>query len=182
MVLSNKIIELLRVKSGSELSYSSDIEGLSIDIEAKTNEHIGVNTLKRLLGFISDERAPRLVTLDIIARYLGYASWDVLEGLNGGSNSDFNTTEAVLDVKELEAGQDVEICYQPGRRVIMRYTGDQTFIVEASENSKLKSGDMLHISYLANNYPLYVSNVIRDGESIGNFTAGKVQGIQFRLL
>lgn len=182
MILSYKIIDLLKERSGYELRIASDIERLSLDIESATNEHIGVNTLKRLLGFIDDERSPRSTTLDVIARYLGYANWDVLEELNGGSNSDFNATETVLDVNNLDEGQIVSISYQPDRKLKIRYTGNQTFVVEESENSKLKVGDELHISHLANNFPLYVNNVVRDGRSLNSFTAGKAQGINFTLL
>ena len=182
MILSLKIIELLKGRSGSELSYAADIERLSLDIESATGEHIGVNTLKRLLGHINDERNPRPATLDIIARYLGYANWEVLEKLNAGSNSDFNTSETVLDVKQLQEGQIILISYQPDRKVRIRYEGEKIFMVEESENSKLKVGDILHITHLANDFPLYISNVIRDGQSLNSFTAGKVQGIRYVLV
>lgn len=182
MILSYKIIDLLRERSGYELRNAFEIERLSLDIESVTNEHIGVNTLKRLLGFIDDERSPRSTTLDVIARYLGYANWDVLSELNGGSNSDFNTLETVLNVNDLKEGQIVSISYQPNRKLILRYIGNQTFLVDESENSKLMVGDELHISHLANNFPLYVSNVVRDGQSLNSFTAGKAQGVHFTLL
>ena len=71
MRFSPFIIDLLREKSGYEIRLSHDCDLLTLDIESMTGEHIGVNTMKRLLGFIADERTPRTSTLNIIARYRG---------------------------------------------------------------------------------------------------------------
>ena len=69
----------LREKSGFRLSTASDIEKLVHDIESETREHVGVNTVKRLLGYLPDEREPRVGTLDVIARYLGFDTWKQLQ-------------------------------------------------------------------------------------------------------
>ena len=69
---------------------SRDCELLAPDIESATGEHIGVNTMKRLLGFIADERTPRTSTLDVIARYLGFDNWEALRLFDeNSSNSTF---------------------------------------------------------------------------------------------
>ena len=78
MKFSLYVTDLLKQKSGRDFRLSGDCEYLAFDIESVTGEHIGVNTLKRLLGFIDDEREPRISTLDVIARYLGFENWDVL--------------------------------------------------------------------------------------------------------
>ncbi len=49
MKLSLYIQDLLRRQSGQELRLPSDIERLTLDIESQTGQHIGVNTMKRLL-------------------------------------------------------------------------------------------------------------------------------------
>ena len=41
----------------------------------ETDRTIGVTTMKRLLGYISDERNTNEYTLNTIAIYLGYPSW-----------------------------------------------------------------------------------------------------------
>ena len=53
MIFSAYIQDLLRQKCGSPLRLACDVERLVLDIESATGEHIGVNTMKRLLGFIS---------------------------------------------------------------------------------------------------------------------------------
>jgi hypothetical protein len=62
MKFSPYITGLLRQKSQKDFRMSGDCEFLALDIESVTGEHIGVNTLKRLLGFIDDEREPRTET------------------------------------------------------------------------------------------------------------------------
>lgn len=79
MILPIKVIALIEEKIDKEIRYPSDCEYLSYDIEKETKLRISINTLKRLFGFLEDIKAPRLYTLDIIAKYLGYKNWDFLE-------------------------------------------------------------------------------------------------------
>ena len=53
MRFSPFIIDLLREKLGHEIRLSCDCDLLTLDIESMTGEHIGVNTMKRLLGLSS---------------------------------------------------------------------------------------------------------------------------------
>ena len=164
------------------LRTSSDCEFLVLDIESKTGEHIGLNTMKRLLGFIDDEREPRQTTLDVIASYLGYDSWETLKVFDDRSNSSFETSGNEVRTTDLHAGQRIEVKYLPDRRYVLQYMGDRHFLVQTSENSKLQVGDTLTVTHFVEGYPLLIESVDRDGQSLGAFTAGKVQGIRFRLM
>lgn len=174
--------ELLNQKCGREIRLSGDCEYLALDIESVTGEHIGVNTLKRLLGFIDDEREPRTSTLDVIARYLGFDNWDLLSIYDNKSNSSFESSSEEIRVSELSEGQSVQISYLPDRRLVMVYQGNGRFLVQMSENSKLLAGDELAVTHIVQGYPLLVTEVIRDGKSLGSFTAGKAQGIRFKII
>lgn len=169
-------------KSGKELRLSSDAEYLTLDIESVTGEHIGVNTLKRLLGLIDDERTPRPTTLNIIARYLDFESWDILKLYDEKSNSSFDRDNDEIRVTDLEQGSRIEISYLPDRRIVIEYAGNYHFVVVDSENSKLQKDDHLKLTHIVRGYPLLVSEVIRDGENLGSFMAGKAQGIDFELM
>lgn len=182
MKFSPYVTNLLRQKSKKDFRLSADCEYLALDIESVTGEHIGVNTLKRLLGFIDDEREPRTSTLDVIARYLGFDNWDVLSIYDNKSNSSFESSSEEIRVSELSEGQCVQVSYLPDRRLVMAYQGNGHFLVQMSENSKLLVGDELTITHMVQGYPLLVTEVIRDGKSLGSFTAGKAQGILFKLL
>lgn len=182
MKLSPFVIEKLREKSGNDIRLSRDCELLTLDIESATGEHIGVNTMKRLLGFIADERSPRTSTLDVIARYLGYTDWDELRLLDeNSSNSSFDDRDEYLACN-LEQGQQLLISYPPNRSLTIEHLDGNRFRVLESENSKLLPGDMLTLTHIVRGYPLLVAEVIRDGQNLGAFTAGKAQGIDFELL
>ena len=182
MKFSPYVTNLLRQKSKKDFRLSADCEYLALDIESVTGEHIGVNTLKRLLGFINDERDPRISTLDVIARYLGFDNWDVLSIYDNKSNSSFESSSEEIRVSELSEGQSVQISYLPDRRLVMVYQGNGRFLVQMSENSKLLAGDELAVTHIVQGYPLLVTEVIRDGKSLGSFTAGKAQGIRFKII
>ncbi len=144
-------------------------------------ERVGVSTLKRLMGIFADERTPRISTLDIIARYLGFENWDTLSALDDKSNSAFEA-DGKLIATELSVGQRVEVLYEPNRRLVLEHTEGDRFVVREAENSKLLKGDELRFTHLASGYPLFVSQVERDGADLGQFTAGIKQGVRYKVL
>ena len=160
MKFSPYVTTLLKQKSGHDIRLSADCEYLALDIESVTGEHIGVNTIKRLLGFIDDEREPRI----------------------SKSNSSFESTSDEIRVSDLTIGQKIQINYQPDRQLIIEYQGNNTFLILSSKNSKLQDDDQITITQFVSGYPLLVSEVIRHGQSLGSFTAGKAQGIAFKIL
>lgn len=183
MKLSPYIKDLLGKQCRRELTTANDCTVLALDIEASTGEHVGVNTLKRMLGFIDDEREPRITTLNIIARYLGHNDWEALKLLDDeAGNSDFNESMTELHAAQLKPGAMIEITYLPNRRVVIKFLGDNSFTVIESENGKLRVGDSLRLDHIVRGYPLLVSEVVRDGTSLGTFTAGKAQGINFKIV
>lgn len=177
MILPFHIVQLLKEKSGNDLRLPSDCEYLSLDIESKTGIRIGATTLKRLVGFAQDERTPHTSTLDAIARYLGYAHWDELSKIEDNGNSDFGAPDDEIRSADLLSGAHVEITYLPDRRLTLEYLGDNRYRVTDSENSKLQNGDEVEIFNFVLHHPLLVVNVWRDGESLGQFTAGRVSGL-----
>lgn len=177
MKLPFHVIELLKRKSGNDLRLPADCELLSLDIQGKTGVRIGATTLKRLLGFAQDERTPHASTLDAIARYLGYAHWEELAKIEDQGNSDFNSSDDEVRSADLQVGKVVEIAYLPDRVVTLRYLGNNRYKVEQSQNSKLQADDEVEILNFVLHHPLLVVQVWRNGESLGQFTAGRVSGL-----
>ena len=169
MRLPFHIIQLLKAKSGSDLRLPSDCELVSLDIQSKTGIRIGATTLKRLVGFAQDERTPHTSTLDAIARYLGYAHWE--------EHSGFDSTDEEVRSADLPVDACVEITYLPDRLVRMQYLGNQRYRIVDSQNSKLQTDDEVEIQSFMLHHPLLVLNVWRNGESLGQFTAGRVSGL-----
>ncbi len=177
MKLPFHIVELLKRKSGSDLRLPSQCELLSLDIESRTGVRIGATTLKRLLGLTADERTPHTSTLDAIARYLGYKHWDELSQVEAVGNSDFEAPDGELRSADLREGCMVEIGWLPDRRLVLRYLGDCHYHIMESENSKLQAGDEVEVLSFVLHHPLLVLQVWRNGQSLGQFTAGRISGL-----
>lgn len=177
MKLSFHIIQLLKQQSGSELRQPSDCEILSLDIESKTGVRIGATTLKRLVGFAQDDRTPHSSTLDVIARYLGYAHWDQLEMVEDKGNSAFMVADDEIRSDELPFHAEIEFEYLPERKVRLLYLGYRRYRVVENQNSKLCVGDEVEIQNFVLHHPLLVLNVWRHGVSLGQFTAGRISGL-----
>ncbi len=177
-MLSPVIVKLLEDKMQKSIRYASDYDYLSYDIEKSTGKNISTNTLKRLLGYMEGVKAPRLYTLDVVAEYLGYVDWDDLNQkvLSNDSSSSFSTIEEI-DIQHLIPSDKVRFTYLPEREVTVELIEGNTFTVVESVNSKLREGDIIQINHFVLNHPLIVTNVIREGVSMGRFTAGKHSGI-----
>ncbi len=177
MTLSPYIRELLSKRCAHPIHNPSDCEFLSLDIQSKTGIRIGATTLKRLLGFVSDERQPHASTLDLIANYLGYTDWQQLDLEDKKGNSGFDTLDEEIRSADLQVGNQVDIQYSPERIVVFKYLGDSRFQVVNSLNSKLRMGDYVCIQNFILHHPLFISSVIRDGIDLGQFTAGRISGL-----
>lgn len=149
---------------------------LAKDITKRTSQYISVNTVKRLLGFLPYDKAHRLSTLNVIAQYLGYASWEDLTVALSGKNSGFEDIPT-QDAASLSEGAELMVSYAPDRRLRLIHHAGNSFTVTASERSKLKAGDNIVVAQFTVGYPLFATSVIRDGNELGSFTAGKVGGI-----
>lgn len=178
-MLDKRIIRYLEEKKGSPIRASSDCERLALDIESATGERLGVTTLKRLLGFTSEKAQPRISTLDIIARYLGFESYSLLEdSLNNKGDSEFDDVSETILSSSLSPGEEIKILYSPDRSLIITHLEEDKFIVKESINGSLKEGDVIFVESLTSGLPLNVQDVIRNGESLGGYTAGKKFGIK----
>lgn len=178
MILPEEIIELLREKSGLALHAPNDCKPLIQVIYAQTGEMLGLSTVKRLLGIFADTRSPRKSTLDIIARYLGATDWDTLLLDKCGNDSGFAPSLRHFDVSALAEGVRLRICYHPNRILELIHLQGVEFEVQSYNGSKLQVGDHLLIYEIVCGFPLFVKDVLREGNSLGIYVAGRRNGVQ----
>lgn len=178
MFIPEPIFKMLQNRSQLQLNLVSHCDALVMDVEQVTGKHIGVNTFKRLLGFYDDGTVPRVSTLDILANYLGISTWSELVQYLEVETSEFNVVEGELKSADLKNGCIVELTYMPDRKLLLEYLGDSRFHVLMALNSKLQEDDVLHISHIIPTFPLIVTEVERQGHSLGRYTAAKQSGIQ----
>ena len=67
--------EILK-KFGQELSYNKDCETLAEIVCEATGGRISATTIRRLYGFLKSSSAPSKFTLDLLAQYIGFKSWN----------------------------------------------------------------------------------------------------------
>ena len=180
MANENEILKRIRIEAGIEMTKSVDFEILAQAIKDKTNENLGVNTLKRLFGYKTDKVVPRLSTMDVIAQYLDCSDYEsLIKELGEDADISLFTPIDLIEVKELEKGTQVRIAYEPNRILFLTYLGELQFFVNEVEGSRnLQKGDILLITQLAVGHRLVVGNVNRDGEDLGSYEAAKFKGLK----
>ena len=176
-MVSKHIKAEIERKLGREIRYPLDCEVLAIDIFKQCGEHVSASTLKRFFGFVSNTE-PRLYTLDVLARYIGYKNWDeYLDSLTNKTESSEFVHIDEISIANLQIGDRYMFCYEPMRKVVFEYLGNLSCKIVEAVNSKLHVGDVIHISTISLEYPLLISSVERNGVPVGSLTVGKVSGI-----
>lgn len=170
---------------GQVLRTTNDFDRLRDDIIATTSQSISLSTLKRLWGYVEGWQVPRRGTLDVLARYLGYSSFEAFvdtHNVNSRVESDF--PEAItMYAHEIPTGTDIELLWLPDRVVRLRHKGNGVFIVTANSGSKLRKGWLLSAQCFVSGQPLYAT--VTDPatpDSPRPYLAGKTNGISFRII
>lgn len=177
MKFNSIVIKYLSERCGCDVSTASGATVLANDIESKTGERLAPNTLKRLVGVLPYDFSPRSYTLQIIARYLGYSSWEIFIETINNSISDFEEESPFIEVSALATGAEIRFKWEPDREIRLRHMGEGRCEVMEVSNSKLAVGDVLRLSQLAEGYPLVAKEVVREGKTLGGYVTAKITGI-----
>lgn len=177
-MLPKNVIHHIEKKYGKPIRYASDCDAIAGEISSQTKKFVSVNTVKRLLGYISEEREPRLYTLDIIAEYLGCENWDVYwMQMCKRRGSNFGRIDSI-NISNLKIEDIIEFQYLPDRKVTIKYCGNFFFDVTDAQNSSLLIGDKIEVKQIITNYPMFIDDVIRNEEHLGQLTVGLPDGIK----
>ena len=180
IMLPVSIIEQIKQKSGLDFVNAKDFEVLSESIPA--SDRLGVNTLKRLMGYAKEPIAARKTSLDAIAHYLGQTSWDTLMGIQP---ADSDWVEKAVCADEIREGSTIEALWLPNREIRLLCIGENRFRVMESQNGKLCTGDEITIYHFRLDYPMEVSHIVRGGDVMHDadgvelcYVAGKQNGLR----
>lgn len=182
-----EIEELKRIveqRYGKRLLTTTDFEVFSLHLQKKYMLTVSSSTLKRLYGYVGDMHKPRVATLDQLAVYVGYRNYtafvDWLKTTSRYTSSFFNARQLLSS--SLAVGDMVEIGWSPNRLLLLEYLGDSTYRVTESHNSKMQVGDTFVSGCFIIGYPLYLPNLIRDGDTTPAFVAGRNGGLTIARL
>ena len=177
MKLNALQIERLSEMIGQDVTTPAGASVLSLDIELKTGVALGLNTVKRLVGVLPSDVVPRRTTLNTVANYLGYPDWSLMEKDSAMRSSGFGRNDLFIDMSGLENRVEVEICWKPDRRILIRHDGSGRYTVMESDNAKLRPGDRLSLSQLAIGFPFIADSVFREERPLGAYRAADGAGI-----
>lgn len=176
-MISKVIKDKIEAKFGQSVRYSKDCEALAIDISSNTSHTVSGTTIKRLMGFVKGIQEPRLYTLDALAEYLGYPSFeDLIKEFDTSAYSDFVEIES-LGIADIQPNEHIKFTYQPNREITVKYLAENAFEIIEVQNSKLQRGDIINFNQIVLAHPLFIKEVVRKQHSLGQYIAGKISGI-----
>lgn len=168
-----------------EMLTPRDFDYLANRITERTNIALSPTTLKRFWGYLDKRQphTPRLYTLNALAKYVGYDNYASFERITdtGDSESRFINSPS-LCTSSLEEGDKVSLTWSPNRRVLIHYLGQDRWRVEESINSKLMTGDEFDCRDIMSDYPLYLTNLTRNGLPPQTYACGLNGGVRFTII
>ena len=131
-----------------------------------------------MLGYIEDDRKTIPYTLNTIAMYLNYKSWEEL-CLAKRIDSDWDFEDDAIYIQSLEVGDEIEVTYLDRKVsfVVSVIDGTKVLSVKSVENSSLRPGDILYVYKIQQDDVIQAEKAIR-GNKTGNYkTNGEVTHI-----
>ena len=172
---------------GRRLQTPKDFDLLSERVYARVGEMVSLNTLRRVWGKLDEERTPRLSTLSILARFIGFADFESFVGkaftdsTGGQSSSPFlGRRLSVLD--GLTRGDRLRLTWHPGRVCDVEYNGSQHFRVVHAEKTKLQVGDTFLCGIIVEGEQLYLDQLQHGDNPPTTYICGKIGGVRFEHL
>lgn len=168
---------------GKELNTHSVFLELMTEIEKSMREHISESTLERVWGYSTrGYKTVSLRTLNVLATYATGKGWkQFCEQLEKENNceSDIFCSKAIYSDK-LAIGDRLRIAWMPDRVCVIRYEGDNRFVAEQCENSKMQSGDTFCCAAFYLGHELCVHDLRRatnESDEGCNYVIGKHNGL-----
>ena len=165
---------------GHPLNTSKDFEILKFQMKERIGDYLSTTTLKRIWGYVGGYKGIREDSLNFLSRFLGYPDWKTYVADRCGDkkkrSSHFIITNALL-AEDIANNDIVEIYWEPKRRLLVKCLGNGQFETIEAENSKITAGDTFRCERFIIGEPLYINNLIHNGEAPRLFVAGKTGGL-----
>lgn len=183
-------IEQLRIEVekslGRNIKTPRDFEFLRQNIYSRINILLSTSTLMRLWGYINEDVAPRISTLDTLARFIGFNDYTAFEdSVNRGGEAESNPVynRSINVIKDLHTGDRLMFTWLPNRSCLVEYTGNLSFKIMESKNTRLSPGDTFQTGIIIEGEPLYLDCLCqKDTKQPSAYVCGKKNGINFQIL
>lgn len=154
-----RLREKVEEKIGRHPLTPTDFNFLALSIQDATQETISISILKRVWAYVSNPHTTSATTLSILSRFVGFTDWENFCVWFRGTSDAESGFLSVLTVRadELRPGDQLELTWNPGRRVVLLHEGGGRFRVMEKERTKLNVGDTFSASLFALHQPCYVT-------------------------
>ena len=174
-MISEAVKKLIEKQYGKgSIRYPKDCDALAGDISTKCQCKISSSTIKRLYGFNKlNSESPRVFTLDIIANYIGYPSYDdLLAGFK--HEPEKKDCIEILMPSKLKRKEKYVVSFGKLSSVLIEYKGMNRFTVLKQEGTELVEGDTIIITKIERHLPLFVQST---ENSLSEIILGKITGV-----
>lgn len=164
---------------GGSLKTHNAFIALADAIDRTLREHVSESTLERLWGYSTrGAEAVSLRTLDVIARYCGYATWKAFTESNRAMVESEEFRREGISTEDLLPGDSLRLGWLPDRLVTVCLAADRRFIVTESINSSLRPGDSFICGWFQPGRSLYLDHFRRCGSTEETrYVAGERSGL-----
>ena len=160
-----------------------DFDRLNLVISKRVVGSVSTTTLKRFWNYIESDVHPSPNTLECLAHFIGYRSFDTYcEAKRAPESQSAFVSASTLDIRSLKKGALVRLTWMPDRVCLIRYLGDGEFKVVESHNAKMKTDDIFHCALIMEGQPVYFQAIRRGNEEIPAYAAGLRNGVHFLLV
>ena len=178
-MLSIRIKEKIEKELGKgSIKYAKDCDILANAIATKCNCKVSSSTLKRLFGINKcGVGSPRVFTLDVIANYINYQSWeDMIRDIAKAGKKKTQPFQTLIS-KELNRGATFHIAFSPQFYIVIEYMAKNHFKLLLQNKTDLKEGDILEIAKVETHAPLHIKKVIRNDILYQETFLGDITGV-----
>lgn len=154
-----------------------DFNYLAGAIMERTKEMLSETTLKRVWGYIDGYDTIRQHTLQVLARFAGYESYEDFYAHFIATSDSAVVAGQSVQCEQLEAGSKVRFAWLPDRECVAEFLGGQRFRVVSTANTQLHLGDCFCTPLFILGEPLYLHNIERDGKPLPTYVVGKKSGL-----
>ena len=178
-MLSIRIKEKIEKEFGKgSIKYAKDCDALSQAIAAKCNCKVSSSTLKRLFGINKGgTESPRVFTLDVLANYIGYQSWeDLLRDLTQANKKKTQPIQILIS-KGLNKGAKFYIAFSPLSYIVVEYLRNNRYKLLLQSRTTLLADDILEITKVETHVPLLIRKIIRNDIMHSEIILGKITGV-----
>ena len=173
--------ERVENRFGKKLSVHADFLALVAVIEMERRQHISESTLERVWGYSTrGYDTISLHTLDVLSQYATGCYWEDfcrLLHIESDCESELFNVEHISS-NDLSIGDRLLIGWLPDRMCEVRYLGENRFVAERCDNSKMQAGDTFSSLNFSLGQSLTINDLCRDNMLIGkSYIVGQKNGL-----